>query len=156
MITIELLKNRLDSLPRLCEIWHTELGSTWAPDTPIEDIIERFKTHLNDDQIPLTYVAFDNNIPIGMCSLREKDGTLRQDLSPCLGSLVVDKQYQGKGIGKMLMEKVINKAKSMNYKTLYLFAIGEGKYKYYENSGWESVCDDEFKNIPVKVMKMDL
>ena len=77
----------------LAQIWHQVLRSIWVPDIPIE--------HLNDDSIPLTFVAFFNDKPVGMCSLRENDG-IRPDLMPWLGSIVVAPDYQKQGIGEMI------------------------------------------------------
>ena len=92
MITIDLLKNHPKSIPKLAIIWHDVLGKTWVPDIPVSRVIERFNDHLNDKTLPLTFVAIENNMPVGMCSLRENDG-IRPDLMPWLGSLVVDSAY---------------------------------------------------------------
>lgn len=34
-MTIDLLKNHPDAIPRLVQIWHQTLGSIWSPDVPI-------------------------------------------------------------------------------------------------------------------------
>lgn len=54
-----------------------------------------------------------------MASLRENDG-LATDHSPWLASLVVDPAYQGKGIGKQLIDAIKQQAKSLGYLELYL------------------------------------
>jgi len=51
-----------------------------------------------------------------MCSLRENDG-IRPDITPWLGSLVVDPKYQRQGIGNMLIDTTLLKARSFVLKS---------------------------------------
>jgi hypothetical protein len=89
MIKIDLLKNHPQVIPILAGIWYETLGKIYVPDVCITQVIKKFEEHLNDTNLPITCVAFYENKPIGMCSLRENDG-IRPDLTPWLGSLVVD------------------------------------------------------------------
>lgn len=155
MIKIDLLKNHPDAIPALANIWHEVLGRIWVPDSPIERVIARFADHLNDQGLPITFVALDGEIPVGMCSLRENDG-IRPDLTPWLGSLVVDPKYQKQGIGKMLADATILKAKELDFQKLYLFAFDPTIPDYYERLGWSQICMDEFKSHPVTVMEVEL
>lgn len=63
MITIDLLKYHEKSIPELAKIWHQVLGSLWVPHVSLEAVKERFINQLNNDQLPLTLVAFDPTIP---------------------------------------------------------------------------------------------
>lgn len=74
MIKIDLLKNHSDHIPALANIWHEILGKIWVPDVSVERIVQRFNEHLNDSQLPITFVALDGDKPVGMCSLRDNDG----------------------------------------------------------------------------------
>lgn len=155
MIKIDLLKNHLGSLPRLAEIWQETLGKIWLPDVPREHIIERFSDHLNEDSLPITLVAFEEDQTVGMCSLRVNDG-IRPDLMPWLGSLVVDPKYQKRGIGKILMEMTKIKAKELGFNKLHLFALDPTLPDYYSRHGWVKAGLDEFKTHPVTVMEITL
>lgn len=155
MIKIELLKNHPSSIPFLAKIWQEVLGSIWVPGITIERVEQNFIRHLNDETLPLTFIALVNNKPIGMCSLRENDG-IRPDLMPWLGSLVVDRAYQTQGIGKMLLDKTKQKAIALGFKTLYLFAFDPTIPNYYERLGWKKIGMDEFKGHPVTVMETAL
>jgi N-acetylglutamate synthase-like GNAT family acetyltransferase len=155
MIKIDYLKNHLELIPQLAHIWHEVLGKTWLPDISIERVITRFSDHINDDKLPMTIVALDGMMPVGMCSLRENDG-IRPDIGPWLGSLVVDPQYQKRGIGKQLADAVVAKSKELKFENLYLFALDPTIPQYYENLGWQKVGIDTFKNHPVTVMVMKL
>ena len=92
-ITIKLLKDEQNCISALAEIWCNELGKIWSPDMSKKEIIQEFESHFNIDSLPLTFVAFEDNIPVGMCSLSENDG-IRPDLMPWLGDLVVSSEYQ--------------------------------------------------------------
>ncbi len=155
MIKIDLLKNHKDTIPLLTKIWHEVLGRIWVPDVAIERVEQNFLKHLNDDIMPLTFVAFHHDKPVGMCSLRENDG-IRPDLKPWLGSLVVDQGYQKQGIGKTLMDMTKQKAVALGFETLYLFAFDPTIPNYYERLGWRKISMDEFKGHPVTVMEIAL
>lgn len=73
MIKIDLLKNHPSAIPTLAHIWYEVLGKIWVPDIPIERVIARFADHLKPSQdLPITFVALDGEIPVGMCSLHVK------------------------------------------------------------------------------------
>ncbi len=156
MIKIDLLKNHPHFIPNLANIWYEVLGKIWLPDVAISQVEQKFLNHLNSDSLPITWIALDShNQPIGMCSLRENDGILPH-LTPWLGGLVVSSTYQNKGIGKMLIQAVKQKAKELDFKMLYLFAFDQTIPTYYKNLGWEEISIEEFKNHPVTVMRSDL
>lgn len=155
MIKIRLLKYHPDAIPVLANIWHEVLGKVWLPDVKVESVIENFKLHLNDEALPMTFVAFDGDIPVGMCSLRENDGVV-SDLAPWLGSLVVDTKYQKRGIAKSLMDATIAKAKVFGFDKIYLLAFDLTIPGYYARFGWKKIGVDEYKSIPVTVMELGL
>ena len=155
-IKIDLLKNHPDCIQRLAEIWCEVLGKIWLPDITIEMVAQKLiNEHLNDDILPITYVAFDDARPIGRCSLRLNDG-IRPDLMPWLGSLVVDQLYQNQGVGKALIDAVKIKAKELGYKKLFLFALDSTIPIYYSRLGWNTIGMDEFKGHPVTIMEASL
>ena len=155
MIKIDLLKNYPTTIPRLAKIWQEVLRSIWVPAVPIERVEQNFLKHLNENIMPLTFIALENGNPVGMCSLRENDG-IRPDLLPWLGSLVVDPAFQKQGIGKMLMDMTKQKVKTLGFETLYLFAFDPTIPNYYERVGWQKIGMDEFKGYPVTVMETAL
>lgn len=155
MIKIDLLKNHPNTIPALAHVWHEVLGKIWVPDIPVERVITRFADHLNDQALPITFIALDGDLPVGMCSLRENDG-IRPDLTPWLGSLVVDLKYQRQGIGKMLIDTTLLKAKERCFKKLYLFAFDPTIPEYYERLGWSKIGMDEFQSHSVTVMEVEL
>ncbi len=152
---IDLLKNHPDSISDLAKMWHELLGQQWAPDVKLEDAEQKFRAHLNEDKLPLAFVALEDNQPIGMCALRVTDG-VREELKPWLGSLIVDKAYQGRGIGRKLMETVKACAKKMGFNTLYLLTFDATLPQYYQRCGWETIDTDMLNSRPVTVMRISL
>ncbi|MES2309979.1 MAG: GNAT family N-acetyltransferase [Verrucomicrobiota bacterium] len=153
MIAIDLLKHSPHMIPRCTEIWHEVLGKTWLPEVPLERVAQRYSDHLNEEILPLTFVAHESNRPVGMCSLRENDG-IRPDLTPWLGSLVVDSAYQKQGIGRQLIDTIKNKAKELGFRKLYLFAFDPTIPDYYASLGWNKIGMDEYKGHPVTLMEI--
>lgn len=166
-ITIKLLKDRPDCIPVLASIWHDVLGKIWLPDISEDSIVKDLEFNLNSYSLPLTFVAFNGNIPVGMCSLCENDGIrpdfIYHNLSPeCLGKigwladLVVSNISQKIGIGSKLIKEVINKARQMSLVKLYLFTFDKTLTRYYQRLGWSVIGVDKFKGRPVTVMSIDL
>lgn len=121
-VEFKLLKECPEFIPQLAAIWEKVLGSVWLPDVPVEQVETNYLSHLNDNVLPLTYVALINNKPVGMCSLRDNDGIL-PEVTPWLGSLVIDPAAQNRGIGAALIKKIKLKATELGFKTLHLFAF---------------------------------
>ena len=155
MLEIALLKHHSDKIPVLAAMWYELLGRIWVPDATIERVEARFHEHLNDDTLPLTFVALENNKPVGMCSLRGNDG-IRPDLTPWLGSLIVDKAVQGRGIARLLVDAIKNKAKTMGHDTLYLLTFDPTLPDYYCSLGWKHIGMDSLLSHDVTVMSIDL
>jgi predicted N-acetyltransferase YhbS len=155
MFTIDLLKNHPKCIPALATIWKNVLGQIWLPNVCIERVEGNLHNHLNSDQLPLTFVAFDDNMPVGMCSLRVTDG-IRPDLTPWLGSLVVAQNRQNQGIGMKLINRAKEKALEMGFETLYLLTFDTRLHGYYERLGWSTVSQDELQGNRVTIMNIDL
>lgn len=109
-IKIACLKDHSEVIPRLAKIWHEVLGSIWISEASIEQIEQGFYDELKDNSLPLTLVALKGAQVIGAVSLHEHE-EINPDLAPWLESLVVDKAYQNQGVGKLLVERIKQKAK---------------------------------------------
>ena len=58
------------------------------PEIWIEEIESLYHEEL-EQEMPITYIALYDQIPVGSCTLQLNDG-IRPDLEPWLGDLVVD------------------------------------------------------------------
>lgn len=150
MIKIDFLKNHPCAISALATIWHEVLGKIWMPEVGIEEIKSLYYKELNND-MPLTYIALHDEIPVGSCTL-ELDGGIRPDLGPWIGDLVVALKYQKQGVGKLLLDTTIKKAKELGFEKLFLFTFDPAIPKYYQRFGWRTIGMDEFKSHAVTVM----
>jgi GNAT superfamily N-acetyltransferase len=152
MIKIDLLKNHPNTMPAVANIWHEVLGKVWMPEIGIEEIEALYYEELQHD-MPLSYIALYDNIPVGSCTLQLNED-VRPDLGPWLSDLMVDPKYQKQGIGKMLIDISLDKAKELGFKKLYVFVFEPSTIsEYYERLGWKKICMSEFKSHPVTVME---
>ena len=153
-IEIVTLKSHPEYVSRLAQ-WALLAWGKYNPHSNLEDIREKFKMHLNEHQLPLTYVAVLDDHPIGMCSLRETDG-IRPEWMPWLGSLYVEPAYRERGIGKQLIQKISHTAHEMGYSTLYLLTFEPDITLWYEKQRWKTHGRDTVNGHPVDILIWDL
>jgi GNAT superfamily N-acetyltransferase len=105
---------------------------------PFDLIIKSYKERINHEQMPMTWIAIEDDIPAGMVSLKENDLWSRKNLNPWLASLFVLPEYRNRGIGYLLIKQVIEKTKMLQYPSLYLFTNSDNIQleKYYTKIGW--------------------
>jgi predicted N-acetyltransferase YhbS len=96
-------------------------------------------THAKTDDIPMIYVAFLDNKPVGTVGLLRADLFSRQDLAPWMADLFVHPEYRSRGIGSALQDFIMVKAKTLGYQAIYLYTPLVG---YYEKKGWVYVGDE--------------
>ena len=108
-LVISYLDDHPEYLPQLAG-WAFEAWGRYNPSSSVERAQDKLKTHLNKISLPLTYIAFKNDFPVGMCSLRMNDG-IRPDLAPWLGSLYVEPDMRGQRIGAELIRVTTEKAR---------------------------------------------
>lgn len=156
MIKIDLLKNHPLAIPALANIWHEVLGKIWMPEIGIEEIESLTYEEINSDiNVSITYIAFYDEAPIGFCTLQLKED-FRPDIGPWLSDLVISPNFQKQGIGKMLVNVVVEKAKELSFEKLYLFTFDPKIVEYYQRLGWVNIGMDEFKSHPVTLMELNI
>ena len=153
-LVISYLVDHPECLPQLAG-WAFEAWGRYNPSSSLERAQDKLKTHLNKSRLPLTYIVFKEDLLAGMCSLRMNDG-IRPDLAPWLGSLYVEPDMRGQGIGEELIRVTTEKARSMGYHKLYLLAFDKTLPDWYQKLGWQMLGVDELNGHPVSVMEMTL
>lgn len=151
MITIDLLKNHMEQVPLLATIWHEVLGKPWALNVAPKEVQSWMNWWQNEELLPLGFIAFSNDRAVGGCGLQLSDG-IRSDLYPWLTDLCVDSSFQGRGIGRRLVEATKAKAFALQFKNLYLFTFDKKLPPYYEKLGFKIMGYDRYRNLPITVM----
>lgn len=105
---------------------------------------------LNDPAMQ-TFMVFDKNeVPVGFAQLREKKKVydfIGDKEAIELQRIYVDKCYGGKGIGKLLIDACLQKAKELNKETVWLgvWEFNPVAIKFYERQGFYKVGTHIFK-----------
>lgn len=155
MKQIKLLADSPEHIPELAKLWYEELSRHWNPHATIEKATQMLIDHLSKDKLPLAFVAFCDDQPIGMACLRETDG-IRPSDAPWLGSLVVHPKYRGRKVGETLINKIKDVAKSLGYPALYLLVFDPTLPNWYVRLGWKFIGYDELLGHQVEVMSIKL
>lgn len=153
-IQIKVLTDCQEHVPHLAKLWYEGISRHWIPDASVEIAMERLKKHLHHD-LPMAFVAIQDAKPVGMVCLRITDG-IQPDLTPWLGSLVVDPRLQRKKIGETLIDRVKEKAKALGYVNLYLLAFDPTIPDWYAKLGWRKMGVDYLFGHEVTVMSIGL
>ena len=140
MAIIKLLKKCPDYAPILGFWTYKEWFRNRSIDFDL--VIKSFQNRANDISLPISWVAIEDGMPVGMVSLKNQDLWSRKDIWPWLVSLYVLPEYRNRGIGSGLIKSVIDKSREIGFKALYLF-VSDNRLNYldnyYTNRGWKFV-----------------
>ncbi len=111
---------------------------------PVEAEFDEF------DGVAPHLVLYDNEIPVGTGRV------VYLDEKTChIGRIAVKKACRGKGYGKLVVEELINRAKSENLSTITVDAQTHAK-GFYEKLGFRLVSNDIIYELNVPHYKMIL
>lgn len=107
------------------------------PAYKIEDLDNIKKEYFGNKGV--FYVAEDNGKLIGTIAVKEKDGSAK------LKRMYVAKDYRRKGIGKQLLNKIIEFCRSKGYKKIILSTYPQMKdaLEFYKKNGFKEYKDKE-------------
>lgn len=156
MIHIKFLKEYPQIVPILAE-WTYQEWHSYDDSLTVERAQHSFNSRMNDDQLPLTLVAFNGTTPIGMVSLKKGEPEFKRysGNSPWLGSLHVVSQARQKGIGKLLLTHARKHAGRLGYSEIFLYASNPEVPEWYQKQSAVVVDKKEFRNHTVTLMKID-
>ncbi len=95
----------------------------------LEKLLRAAKT---PDQLPLSLVAMIDKKVIGTINFIINDDSDRPELTPWLAALIVKPNLRKQGIGSQLVNALLNKAKDLHIKKVYL---GTDNPDFYTNLG---------------------
>ncbi len=114
----------------------------------------RLKHHLGRTTIPITFVAWKDEQPVGCASLVASDMKVLTEWSPWLASVYVLPDYRHQGIGSQLVQRVAIEAARLDYPWLYLYT--EDQMHLYERLGWQFSHQRTYRGYEMIVMARDL
>ena len=78
------------------------------------------------------FAAFEDEEPVGFCTLTEKDELdPKYPYSPLIGFVFVDEAHRGKRISEQMINTVLGYAKSIGYDKVYVMSGEKGLYEKY-------------------------
>lgn len=155
MIKIKPLANYPGQIPALADMWLDYIGKDWMPYVTKEEVENTLQTHLNEESLPMAYVAMDGDVAIGVACFRIDD-VKNSSLFPWLAGLCVDRTYRGRGIGKILINAVKSKAFKLGFKKLHLAVFDKKISTWYESLGWEKIDTEKIGDHKVDIMAVDI
>lgn len=102
-------------------------------------ILKEFRIRADCSRLPYTFIALWNEFPVGMVTLKEKDLSNRQELTPWLSALYVMPEFRNRGVGDQLIKTLINEVYLYKTDRVYLFIDSRNKEElehYYTKRGW--------------------
>jgi len=152
-ITTGLLADHPTHLPIVAE-WIFRQWAYKTPNSSLESVVDRLRSHLQRNALPLMVVAIDGVQCVGCASLRTSDLAGREDLSPWLASVYVPVERRRQGIGAALVQAVEAKAAMMGVAELYLFT--PDRQNFYADLKWENYATETIGTNTVSVMRKRL
>ena len=148
---IEPLADCAEAIPMLaqwfCAEWPYEGRSRGAVETQLRE-------NLNRDRVPITWVRRAGMQVIGTVSLDLSDLPVPayRQLSPWLASLYVVPSARGRGVGRALVNHLVDFARGSSISMVYLWT--PGSTGLYEKCGWKVFDTTTYAGRAITLMKI--
>ncbi|MDN5279841.1 MAG: hypothetical protein PWR01_3806, partial [Clostridiales bacterium] len=136
MIELKKIKDCPEHIPTICQ-WHHEEWAYLNPGRPFSNRLDEMQEHLEDKLVPNTYIACENGVPVGSASILVCDMDIRSHLEPWLASVYVLAEHRHKGIGRTLVQKIMDHARSGGIERFYLYT--PDREHFYRHMGWKTI-----------------
>jgi GNAT superfamily N-acetyltransferase len=124
-----------------CAAWTYGRWSVQKKGRTLEYVLGLFKAGAQKDKLPLTLVVLndENDMPVAMASLWEKDGTIWTDdaITPWVACVYTHYRYRGRGFAKALLSRLEEELKRLGFDHVYLQS-GSAASLYIE-AGYDEV-----------------
>lgn len=149
---ISSLKDRPQHLLPLAK-WHHSEWSYLNPARTLDERVEEMQEDLQGKAIPTTFVAEAHDELLGSACILADDMSSHPELSPWLASVYVAEQHRNKGIGSVLVRRVMQHAQENGVKRLYLYTPDQAQL--YAKLGWQVYSEEPYNGTPVTIMSID-
>lgn len=134
--------------------WHHAEWSYLNPQRSFDERVQEMREDFAGNIIPTTYLAEDDNGNLlGSASILADDMSSHPELTPWLASVYVDAAQRGKGIGSLLVRRVMQHAQDNDIKRLYLYTPDQEQL--YARLGWQLYSREPYNGPPVTIMTID-
>lgn len=133
--------------------WHFDEWGYLNPGKTLEYRIERMQRYLADTPIPSMLIAVQGPEILGTAALVESDMDSHPELAPWLASVYIRADQRGRGLGKQLVQALMDFAGQQGLPQLYLFTPDQDAF--YAKLGWQYIAREDYRNTPVTLMRLD-
>jgi GNAT superfamily N-acetyltransferase len=155
---LSLLKNCPHVIPTLAQ-WLYEEWYPYDNSLTKEELIHSFTTRLNNDNIPITFVALKDDMPVGVISLKKQLDPVFLDFpdnSIWMGSLQVIPEERNQGLGQELLKFAKTIAKQLGYEKLYFYTSNPANIKWYLKQSAHVIEERLFRHHKITIMEIFL
>lgn len=137
--------------------WSYDAWGQYDPTLTLEGQIKSLSSKLNIDKIPMTFVAFKDNIPVATVGLKARiPFSGYEDRKLWLSSFIVLEPYRNQGIGSYLLNHAYKEAKKLGYSKISLFTSNAMNAQWYAQKGWHQFATDTYQNHTVTLFEKNL
>jgi GNAT superfamily N-acetyltransferase len=144
------IAERLELVPTIAR-WHWEEWGHHDPAGSLESWTAGLSQRTRAAGIPTTFVALEEDLPIGSACLVEHDMTTRPDLSPWLAGVFVVPEHRRSGVGSALVNHAAARAAAFGVSTLFLYT--NGAEAVYARLGWRVRERELYEGRTVTIME---
>jgi len=152
-LRIEYLADHPAYVPQLAEYHLREWGHL-HPAESIEGRTNRIRAVCGRGTVPTTVVALIGDELAGSAMLIAHDMDTHPELTPWLAGVFVTPGQRLKGLGSLLVERIVTLASNIGSRRLYLYT--EKAQAFYSRLGWHHLERCKYLGAEVAVMGLDL
>ena len=111
----------------------------------LEERIAKWNETFESDYDILLVAEFEGNI-VGFCggAKNEHEGT-KDKYQYELKKIYILKEFQGQGLGKMLIDEFVNKVRELGYNSMLLWVLRSNPYRrFYDKLGGKVIAEKEY------------
>ena len=127
----------LADVPHLIEPIGQMRCAEWGTADDVSEWISTTRREAGCVDLPVTWVAVDETgTALGAVALGPSDVEDRPELMPCVWGMVVRADLRGRGVGRLLLQRLERFAMDRGYPAVWV-ATGPPAVGYYERCGWQ-------------------
>jgi len=146
-----LLADIESALPQIAQ-WYSDEWGYIGEGRSTEELELKLRSYLNRDQRPLIMLAQEGKEIVGAAQVRFHEMDIYPEREHWLGGVYVAPKHRGKQIGGSLVKAIIDKAKTLNIRSLNL-QTEDMSGGLYRSLGWQPVEQVTYHGIKVLVME---
>lgn len=151
---IDLLKYHPQHAMTLATWFKAESPGYFRDQTIAQIAEQQFIARMNDDTLPISFVALDGDLIAGTVALVQESISTHTHLRPWVGGLYVDQAYRHRGIAMQLVQTALDKAEALGFERVYI-GISAAEQQYLDR-GWQIEERVIYHDHPLSILRHDL